>query len=168
MIIRRTKQGDAEALWTVQTQAIRKMGTSHYSPEQIEAWAGGLTPEECHNRAIEGHSQSIEHGTVFVAEDIDGTVVGFASLHAQSGEVSAVYVLPAYVRRGIGRQLFEALEEEARRLGVVALHVKASLNAVAFYERVGFKFEHEALHRFRTGIEIPCAIMTKVLSTPAC
>ncbi len=163
MIIRKAEIKDTEALWLIQTQAIRCIGTSHYSPEQIEAWAGGLTPEESHSRAIEGFSKSIEHGAVFVAEDCDSTVVGFSSLHAQSGEVGAVYVLPTYARRGIERQLFEALEEEAHRLGVHTLHVKASLNAVAFYDRVGFTFEQEAIHRFRTGIEMPCAIMKKDL-----
>lgn len=163
MIIRRAKQEDKEALWLIQTQAIRQQGISHYSSEQIEAWAGGLTPEESHSRAMEGFSQSIEHETVFVAENTDNTLVGFAMLHAQSGKVGAVYVLLNYARRGIGRQLFEALEEEARHLDVATLHVKASLNAVAFYERVGFKFEHEEPHRFRTGIEIPCAVMIKVL-----
>lgn len=165
MIIRKAKQKDKETLWLIQTQAIRKLGTNYYSPEQIEAWTGGLTPEESHNRLIEGYGQAIEHGTVLVAEDIDSTVVGFATLHTPSGEVGAIYVLPDYARRGIGRQLIEALEEEARRLGVDILHVKASLNAVAFYERVGFRSEHEALHRFRSGLEILCAIITKDLQT---
>lgn len=161
MILRRAKQEDKEALWQIQTQSIRQQGTSHYNSEQIEAWAGGLTPEDSYNRAME--SQSIEQGKVIVAEDTDGILVGFASLDKQSGEVGAVYVLTSHIRRGIGRQLFETLEEEARRFGVVELHVRASLNAVAFYERVGFKYEHEAPHRFRSGVEIPCAVMTKVL-----
>jgi len=155
MIIRKATQEDREALCRIQTQAIRKAATSHYSREQIEAWSGGLTPEY--------YSEPVEHSIVFVAEDTDGTVVGFARLVEESGEVAAIYVDPDHTGHGIGRQLIEALEEEARRVGVRELNVKASLNAVAFYERVGFKFEREALHRFRSGVEIPCVIMKKPL-----
>lgn len=160
MNIRRAKLTDAEALWRIQTQAIRHQGPSHYTEEQINAWAGKLTPD---TDIIERYSSMLEHGVVFVAEDTNGTLAGFSHLVPETGEVGAIYVHPDHLQHGVGRQLIEALEEEARRLGVTKLHLKASLNAVAFYERVGFKFDHEEIHRFRSGTEMPCVIMTKEL-----
>lgn len=154
--IRRARQQDAGSLWSIQTQAIRAMGGTHYSTEQIEAWAGGTTPEP------ERYRECIEQGAV-VAEDADGVVVGFARLIVDTGEVSAVYVHPSHTKCGIGKRLFEALEEEAQNAGLTELHVKASLNAVAFYERMGFIFEREDIH-YRCGTAIPCAIMSKCLS----
>lgn len=165
MIIRLATQQDKETLWTIQIQAIRRMGLSHYSPEQVEAWAGGSAPDESHSRAIERHTTSIESGLTFVAEEADGAVVGFAALDSVSGEVSAVYVHPDYARRGIGRRLIEVIEQEARRLGLPDLHLRASLNAVKFYETVGFEYGTEMTHCFRSGVQIPCVIMTKTLTS---
>lgn len=65
---------------------------------------------------------------VFVAHDVDGTVIGWASLSTfrpSSGyrftcEVS-VYVAREMHRRGIARQLLERLHDSARALGLKAL-----------------------------------------------
>lgn len=84
-----------------------------------------------------------EGGEVLVAE-VDARVVGFAQLmhgpdHA-TGELSMLYVLPAYQGRGVGRLLLRRAADRLlargyRRLllGVLAGNVRAR----AFYERQG-------------------------------
>lgn len=164
MIIRRAKNDDKEILWNIQTRAIRCLGVTHYNSEQVKAWAGDITPEDSYNKSMERFDQSIEHNIVIVAEEINEKVVGFIILELQTGEVSSVYVDPDFARQGIGRQLIETLEEEALHLNITKLHIRAALNAVPFYKRMKYTAEEEIIHQFRSGIEMPCVIMTKDLA----
>ena len=156
MILRRAKQEDGEAIWHVHTQAIREIAKSHYTQAQVEAWAGRLTPQS--------YRKSIESRDLFVAEDTEGSIMGFGQLNQQIGEVEAVYVHPAYRRRGVGRQLLQTLEEVGRQIGLTALHLDSSLNAVAFYEYAGFTAEWQGTHILGNGVELSCMRMTKALS----
>ncbi|MCE5323561.1 GNAT family N-acetyltransferase [bacterium] len=156
MTIRRAKQEDKEALWSIQTQAIRRQGLSHYSLEQVDTWAGGNTHRP------EMYTESIDKDVFLVADD-DGRVVGFTHLKDQTGEICALYVHPDYMGRGIGRMLFERVQEETHRVNITKLYVKASLNAVEFYKKMGFISDQQIMHRFRGGMQIPCMIMSKVI-----
>jgi putative acetyltransferase len=63
------------------------------------------------------------HGA-FLAARIDGRAVGcggIARFDETRGELKRMYVEPRSRGLGLGRQLLEALEAEARRLGYVAL-----------------------------------------------
>jgi GNAT superfamily N-acetyltransferase len=83
---------------------------------------------------------------VFVAEDSDGAVVGFASGGPERGgdphlrgEISALYLLQSHQGRGLGRRLVQAL---ARRLAAdgfdtLLIWVNARNPARHFYEAMG-------------------------------
>jgi GNAT superfamily N-acetyltransferase len=61
---------------------------------------------------------------VFLAARIDGRAVGcggIARFDETRGELKRMYVEPGSRGLGIGRKLLESLEEEARRLGYVAV-----------------------------------------------
>ncbi|MBI3740179.1 MAG: GNAT family N-acetyltransferase, partial [Chloroflexi bacterium] len=85
----------------------------------------------------------------FVAEDDSKQIVGFASGGAArsdrekfDGELYAIYLLEAYQRRGIGKELFEAVAARLKREGYRAmlLWVLEQNAARGFYERLGGKF----------------------------
>jgi putative acetyltransferase len=126
--IRKARSEDGEGIWRAHTQAICELCKSHYTPEEIAAWAGSLHPESYQGVIISSE--------FFVAEDQD-RIVGFAQLHRTSGEVEAVYVHPSAARHGVGKQLLRKLEERAKANGVPVLHLDASLNAVPFYTDAG-------------------------------
>jgi len=153
--IRTADEEDAHTLWRVRRKAILHGASQYYTPEQIGAWAGRRTPRS--------YRLPIERARIRVAECADGTVAGFAQLDPETGEVEAVYVHPAWTRRGIGARLLEELQERARTAGLKRLHLDASLNAVRFYERAGYRIEHPILHPLPNGIEIACVFMTKHL-----
>lgn len=157
MTIRQARQDDKEDLWLIQTRAIRQQGPTHYTAEQVDAWAGG------NSYRPEMYTESIDDNSVWVAE-CDGIVVGFTLLNKKESELRGLYVHPDFMGNGIGRLLFERLQQEAHDLGIVRLHVKASLNAAAFYERMGFVLDEIAVHNFRCGVEMPCKLMHKDLA----
>lgn len=143
LTIRRARQEDKEAIWRVHGKAIRETCASHYSPEVIEVWAGGLRSEK--------YAEAIDKYEFFVAEE-DGVVVGFGELGQEAGAVQGLYVSPDVKGRGVGRELLRTLEESARSHGLKSLRLISSLNAVAFYEREGFEAVEELTETISPGV----------------
>jgi GNAT superfamily N-acetyltransferase len=77
-------------------------------------------------------------GDVFLAAVEDGAILGFA--HAHGDWMSALYLLAAHKRRGIGARLLAALCDVVRARGVAEIGfdcVAANADAIAFYETMG-------------------------------
>ena len=143
---------DRYALWQVHTQAIRVSAAGHYDATQIEAWAGRLTPE--------GYRSDPD---VLVAE-AEGSVVGFGKLNPQAGEIEALFVDPKLGRRGIGSHILQVLEDMTKGQGLTALTLDASLNAVKFYERAGYRQTEATMCIYgKDAVEVPGTLMTKNL-----
>ena len=90
-------------------------------------------------------------------------VVGFSEYDPETRELAAVYVHPDFERRGLGRALLEAAEAAAHARGVDSLHLRASLNAVSFYQRAGYVVERAGSVTLRSGSELRCVFMRKTL-----
>lgn len=142
------------AIHEIHVSGPRALATSHYGPQEIEAWVAQLSPES--------FSDSIA-SKVFLVGEVASQVVGFGVLEPQTATVEALYVSPAVARRGVGSALLCALESEARAVDLQLLHLRASLNSVAFWERAGYRVEREGLHRTRQGTDVRCAYMAKEL-----
>lgn len=152
--IRPATTGDRQALWQVHTSAIRQIAASHYDAVQIEAWAGRL--------AAEYYTPNPE--VFFVALADDDSVIGFGELNLEASEVEAVFVAPDYGRRGIGRRLLQFLENLAVQRGLTHLVLDASLNAVTFYERMGYRQTEPTVQVYgENAVPVPGMLMTKNL-----
>lgn len=77
---------------------------------------------------------------LFVAEALDGRVVGFVFGHPTEGSASIQWIAvhPEFQGRGIGGMLLKAIEAKARGLGLKAI-VTGTPFALRFYEKHGFK-----------------------------
>jgi GNAT superfamily N-acetyltransferase len=103
-----------------------------------------------HPDAIELPVDQITDGLVRVAER-DADVVGFAVLFKPvegSCELDGLFVEPAHMGAGVGRALVEDAIRIARDRGATRIDVVANLEAVPFYERVGFTGAAEVPTRF--------------------
>jgi GNAT superfamily N-acetyltransferase len=78
-----------------------------------------------------------------VVAEVGGARVGFHVVQAQDGALllDALFVEPAWLRRGIGRELFEHAMGMAVRLGASRLVTVADPQAVPFYERMGMRHD---------------------------
>jgi ribosomal protein S18 acetylase RimI-like enzyme len=92
-------------------------------------------------RHIRHFSSSWDQGGIHIIES-DGIRVGMLQLieHADAVEVAEIQIHPAHQRKGLGKHLLKALQDNARRLGKhVSLRTGLkNLRAVALYERLGF------------------------------
>ena len=86
---------------------------------------------------------SAPQGRLLLAE-VDGQMAGIACLQkigAGIGEVTRMYVRPAFRRRGIARALLEHLIQEARQIGysTIRLDTARSSPAHLLYHAAGFR-----------------------------
>lgn len=113
-----------------------------------------------HPNAIELPLDQIEGGGVFVAEEL-GSVRGFAAIvRREDGnvELDALFVEPAYWRRGVGRALVEHCVFEAGASGATSLHVLGNPHAERFYRACGFIQIGTQPTRFGNGLQFVRAI----------
>ncbi len=154
LTIRKATHKDCPGIAEIHTRAVRAIPGNFYPPDAIAQWS---IP-----RALENYQQAIDEKEFYVAER-DGVLIGFAVLVSQNPEIEAVYVSPEAKGEGVGAKLLSKLEERARDLGLKVLRLNASLNAVAFYQRAGFRALEESTYRLATGFEIRCVPMIKEL-----
>lgn len=156
--VRRGTDEDRDAIHRVHVESIRGLGRTHYDDEQIEAWATSPTPE--------GYDLSDDREPFFVASRGD-TLTGFAQIDLDREHLEKLYVHPAAERTGVGTALVDRAESVALEEGVSTVSLVASLNAVLFYERVGYEGRDATVKTLRTttgeSVAFPCLEMEKRL-----
>ena len=75
-----------------------------------------------------------------------------------------VFVAPAVARRGIGRRLMQTVERSVGAAGRARLQLWASLNAVGFYEALGYRKIGSARWPVGRKFEIEHRLMEKALA----
>jgi ElaA protein len=92
--------------------------------------------------AYDGNPQQVT-AAVHVIAYLDGlpAATGRLLLDAPDGEnahIGRIAVLREHRRRGLGRLVMLALQDEARRRGYRGATIAAQLQAIPFYERLGY------------------------------
>jgi putative acetyltransferase len=153
-MIRTADDADADALADLHRTSITQLCQEHYSSEQISAWTAPLRPELY--RALMGRVE------VSVFEE-QGRLLGLGISDAGDALINAIYVHPDATRRNVGRALLMHLETAILERGLNDVRLNATLNAVGFYERMGYTRVDLAMNKLANGVELPCVSMTKLL-----
>jgi putative acetyltransferase len=128
--IRAYTPGDAAALADIFRASVREIGTRDYSPEQIAAWAGGVSAE--------GLGARLSDGRVTLVAVNDGNVpLAFGDLESD-GHIDFLYAAPEAAGKGIAAALYDVLETHARANGIEQLYTEASEAARRFFLKKGF------------------------------
>lgn len=126
-IIRNFRSEDAADLARVMHAAIQ--ASVDYTPAQRNAWSPHATPAGTFlDRVSDGRR-------LWVAQDERGASVGFVEL-TQGGYIDCFYCNPS--GQGTGSALYQALEDDAMRTGLLQLTVDASEAARRFFLRRRF------------------------------
>lgn len=133
LLIRNARPADMPEILAFQQAAIFAVDPRSYTPEERTAWS--RTP------AV-GMDELVRSGRYFVAEAA-GELAGGAGWEpmpdpADAAAVRAVFVHPAWHGRSIGARLVGAVEAAIAAAGRRRILVPAALNAVGFYERLGY------------------------------
>jgi GNAT superfamily N-acetyltransferase len=136
MNIRKYKVGEEEEIWKLYYDTTRKIIGMDYTKEQVEKWAPDQMEPGWHER--------VKQRNPFVAEH-NGKIVGFAELEA-NGHIDRFYCHHLWQRKGVGKLLYQAIEEEASRMKIVLLFAEVSLTAREFFLSRGFEIVKEETH----------------------
>ncbi|MBE9032218.1 GNAT family N-acetyltransferase [filamentous cyanobacterium LEGE 11480] len=143
---------DLPELRVLQALSIRSFYGQFHPPEQVEALL---------DRQISALAQA--HPSLVVAV-VDGELVGFAALSSwRADTIDAVYVHPAWMRRGIGQRLVAALERLAIQDRKGKLCVVADVHASGFYQALGFAVRMDYRYALGDAGTIACHKLQKSL-----
>lgn len=113
----------------------------------------------------------LSSGTYFVAETAGGRLVGCGGwsrerpgttdVEPDLGHVRHFGTDPTWLRRAVGRALFERCEQTARAVGVRRFECYSSLNAERFYKALGFETVSRVDISMGAGLMLPSILMAR-------
>ena len=125
ILVRRAGFNEADILSAIAFSAKAYWG---YPERWLDTWKYQLTfsPEY------------FEKNESWVAE-LENTPIGFYTLLDRNGIawIENLWVLPEYIGKGVGKQLFAHAVKLARQRGYKTLQLEADPNALGFYEKMG-------------------------------
>jgi putative acetyltransferase len=156
--IRCAQVDDRDAITTVHRLAIERLCADHYTRAQIGRWAvpSGLPPFD-----------EVLHRTLVLVAETGGRIDGFCQLDPLTGTVQALVVHPERIGNGLGTRMLRMLEAAAREHGHREAILDSTLNAVGFYERLGYTRGAEGWTELADGTRIECVKMKRSLLLPA-
>lgn len=161
VVVRPAQPSDAEGIVKVHFAAVHETAAVCYSEEIIRNWSGPITVQRIERMR---HKIQQANGELLLVAQQGEEVVGFGSIVPERNELRAVYIHPSVGRKGVGTQIFKALEEMAISQGLNHLQTSASINAEAFYSKNGFEVIERGSFRLSSGHEMACIKMEKALT----
>jgi putative acetyltransferase len=160
--IRLATAEDIEAIIDLQTKSISNLPDRFrkYDRQQIDSLVVG---QETLRRFL------FSGETTLVAEK-DGDLVGFVSLVVSfQTKISALFVHPDSIGKGVGSELLRQLELIATENHIRIIVVASSIESVDFYKKNGYQFKRNTGFCSQELVWIPCELLEKELIpfTPA-
>ena len=137
MEIRRFDQGDEKILSELIREDLKTVNVDDPKWENDYLYAQ-YTPEYMVQAAKEGH--------VYVITDPsrDGFIVGtgMVTKDGDDAEIHDCFIRKEYLRKGLGRLLFDTLEHDEISLAANRLWLTTSVLARPFYEKIGYRYTY--------------------------
>lgn len=150
--------GDLAAVRALHALAFRQLAASHHDEAQIAA----------HEALIHApaYAEDVARSNLILARDKDAELIATAGWLAmterpQTARIRKVFVHPAWARRGLATALVRAAEQAAAAAGYPHLYVRANINAVPLYQKMGYRAEAEGLMP-AGGADLPVVYMSRV------
>ncbi len=123
------RRADADDCGPLTQLALRSKASNGYDEAFMAACVEELTVD----------AEALAAGEVWLAETEAGEPLGFFDLRvdAKLADAEAFFIEPSAKRRGIGRLLWDRLEERARALGAERITIDSDPEARPFYEAMG-------------------------------
>jgi len=174
-VLRKANLDDREAIEQLIVESARGLSRQDYSDSQIEAAIASVFGVD---------TNLIVDQTYFVAES-SGMLIGcggwskrktlfggdqFASRdsseldpESEAAKIRAFFVHPEFARKGIGRAILLACEDEARAYGFQSVELMATLPGIPFYKTCGYEGIAVVELELRDGVILELLPMRKSL-----
>ena len=136
--IRRFHPEDAIETSQVIAKTLLISNSKDYSREYIESTIASHSAEIISERAKEGH--------MYVVCD-NSRIIGCGAIAGYWGSITesillTIFVLPEYQGKGIGKQIIKTLEQDEYFLRAKRIEIPASITAVEFYKKMGYRYKN--------------------------
>ena len=132
----KAKLSDYEEIHTVMQTSAREISRKAYKEELVDTFDKFYI-----DKTKDYIKQTLENpdNYTIVAKD-NNRIIGFIQLkvNKQNGTISHFYILPGYEGNSVGTQLFNLTKEQAVQLDITKLIIESTLNALTYYEKLGF------------------------------
>lgn len=153
-LIRKANEFDVDRIWEIRTQAILKECVSHYSKEIVDSWGNSPMPNDFGNILF-------SLGAIVLEEKEH--IVGFGFVDTKNHSLESIFIDPEFIGRGFGKQIANELISIAKKSGLYSLKLSSSLNAIKFYESIGFIAGKETFWKHPSGFDLACIPMKKII-----
>jgi N-acetylglutamate synthase-like GNAT family acetyltransferase len=132
----KAKLSDYEEIHTVMQTSAREISRKVYHKELVDTFDKFYIDKT--KDYIKQTLETPDNHTI-VAKD-NNRIIGFVQLkiNKKNGIISHLYILTGYEGNSIGTQLFSLIKEQAVELNITKLIIESTLNALTYYEKLGF------------------------------
>jgi len=96
---------------------------------------------------------------LFTGTSAQDAIAGFVDPASDPARIRAMFVLPEYSRRGLGRLILATAERDARALGFSRFELMATLPGVPLYRACGYEAVEEVTLELPDGTRVDCVRM---------
>ncbi|MFP5245521.1 MAG: GNAT family N-acetyltransferase [Thermoanaerobaculia bacterium] len=100
---------------------------------------------------------------LFTGTTEQASAEGWLDPQTDAARIRAMFVDPAYTRRGLGRRILDAAEEDARRAGFTRCELMATLPGVPLYRACGYAEIERTTIELPDGARLDCIRMSREL-----
>ena len=135
MIIRKYKRHDTVEVALLAMNTFKKYnGSDYFLKEGVTNTLNTFDPIKNTEQDL---FEMFNRTTIFYVAEVDGKIVGM--IRGLPNKISSLFVEGAEHQKGIGKKLIETFEKEAKKKMSKYIKVRSSLNAVSFYQKVGYR-----------------------------
>jgi GNAT superfamily N-acetyltransferase len=155
---------DSDAVASVLGPSYRQLMAAAYPPDLLERTLPAITRP---NPAL------LSSGLYYLVESENGEPAGCGGWsvdppggwerHPDRAHIRHFATHPAWIRRGIGRLLFDRCAEDAWAAGFTLFEAWSSLNGQPFYASLGFRPLEQIATRMPGGIDFPAIRMERAI-----
>jgi putative acetyltransferase len=148
---------DLPAVRALHALAFRQLAASHHDAAQIAAHEALI--------ATDDYAADVARSNLILARDQAGSLIATAGWlpmpeRPDTARIRKVFVHPGWARRGLATALVQAAEQAAAAAGYPHLYVRANINAVPLYRKMGYRAEAEGVMP-AGSVELPVVYMTR-------
>ncbi len=150
---------DLPAVRALHALAFRQLAASHHDAVQIAAHEALI--------AADDYAADVARSNLILARDQANNLIATAgwlpmSERPDTARIRKVFVHPGWARRGLATALVRAAEQAAATAGYPHLYVRANINAVPLYLKMGYRAEAEGLMPAGRAV-LPVVYMTRLV-----
>lgn len=155
--LRKYESADLDQVRDLHTRSFAKLAAGHHTREQLEAFAASVAAVAYAHELAE-----TELWLLYAGARLCATAGWMPHADApRTARLRKVFVTPELARRGLATFMVDHVEDRARAAGFRDFFVRANLNAVPLYEKLGYRRAGTGEMPVTSAIALPVVFMAR-------